>query len=352
MTVQREFWAGKHVLITGHTGFKGGWLTLWLKEMGATLTGIALPPSTTPNLFEAAQLHDGISHRELDIRNADALAQAVTQAEPQIVFHLAAQPLVRQSYKDPLNTWSTNVMGTANLLEALRASNTVKVIIIVTTDKVYHNQEWDFPYRENDALGGHDPYSASKAAAEILTSSYRSSFFHQRGIALATARAGNVMGGGDWSPDRLIPDAIRTWHQGGTLSIRHPEAVRPWQHVLEPISGYLVLAQKLWISPSLSDAYNFGPETYQHINVQTIVQHAHQIYGQGSHVVTSDPESLHEAKILTLDTSKTRQRLGIKSAWSIEQCIQHTMSWYREFEKGGSAHQLCCSDISAFERTK
>ncbi|ANJ67716.1 CDP-glucose 4,6-dehydratase [Halothiobacillus diazotrophicus] len=347
--VDKDFWAGKRVLVTGHTGFKGGWLTLWLKEMGARVTGIALPPDTTPNLFEATNLQEGISHVELDIRNATAVAEVIAQAQPQIVLHLAAQPLVRQSYTDPLDTWSTNVMGSANLLEILRKSDSVKAIIVITTDKVYQNQEWWFPYRENDALGGHDPYSASKAATEILTSSYRSSFFNQRGVALATARAGNVMGGGDWSADRLIPDAIRTWQAGEPLSLRNPEAIRPWQHVLEPISGYLTLAQKLWTSPNLSDAYNFGPEATQHINVRTIVDKARQFYGRGDYVVTPATDNLHETQILTLDTSKTRQRLGIKSVWSIDQCIQHTMTWYRAFENGQSAYQLCKSDISDFE---
>ena len=245
MTERAEFWRGKRVLLTGHTGFKGSWLALWLQRLGADVTGLALPPTTMPNLFELAHIKDGISNHFCDIRNSTALAKIIHNAHPEIVFHLAAQPLVRASYRDPLATYATNVMGTAHLLDALRSLNSTKVAVMVTTDKVYRNNEWDYPYRETDALGGHDPYSASKAASEIVIASYHEAYLAEQGVAVASARAGNVIGGGDWSEDRLIPDLVRSVTQKETLEIRSPNATRPWQHVLESLSGYLCLGRKL-----------------------------------------------------------------------------------------------------------
>jgi CDP-glucose 4,6-dehydratase len=238
----QAFWRGKRVLVTGHTGFKGGWLTLWLSRMGADITGLSLPPSTKPSLFDLAKIGAHCHSHELDIRDYAAVEAVVREAKPEIIFHLAAQPLVRASYRDPLETFSTNVMGTANVLNALRLEGSARVIVAITTDKVYQNKEWPFPYREDDVLGGHDPYSASKAASELVIASYSASYLAEKGMAVASARAGNVIGGGDWSEDRLIPDAVRAWQSGATLDIRRPNATRPWQHVLEPLSGYLVLA--------------------------------------------------------------------------------------------------------------
>ena len=253
------FWRGKSVLITGHTGFKGAWLTLWLAQLGARVTGVALPPATSPNLFTEAKVEALCDSHVCDVRDAAAFLDRIKASRPEIVFHLAAQPLVRASYREPLATFETNAMGTAYLLDAVRQIDSVRVVVIVTTDKVYRNVETLQPYREDDPLGGRDPYSASKAASEIIAASYRASFLAVRNVAVATARSGNVIGGGDWSDDRLIPDAIRAWDAGRALVIRHPEAVRPWQHVLEPLAGYMILASKLWERPSLADAYNFGP---------------------------------------------------------------------------------------------
>ncbi|BCX12095.1 MAG: CDP-glucose 4,6-dehydratase [Thermosynechococcus sp.] len=268
------FWQGKRVLITGHTGFKGGWLALWLRELGATLCGISLPPATQPCLFELARVGEGMESHFIDIRDVESLARTVRKFAPQIVVHLAAQPLVRASYRDPLLTFATNIMGTAQVLDSLRGLDSVRVAVFVTTDKVYENREWPYPYRETDSLGGHDPYSASKAASELVVASYREAFLREQGIAVATARAGNVIGGGDWSEDRLIPDAIRAWQSGKQLFVRRPEAIRPWQHVLEPLYGYLVLAERLWDQPHLAGAYNFGPDPAEAATVRAVIEYA------------------------------------------------------------------------------
>ncbi|MFY8051770.1 MAG: CDP-glucose 4,6-dehydratase, partial [Armatimonadaceae bacterium] len=256
------FWNGKRVVITGHTGFKGSWLTLWLSQLGAKVTGIALEPCTTPSIFNEANIAECCDHHVCDIRDAAKTASLIKAANPEIIFHLAAQPLVRLSYREPLETFASNVMGTANVLNALRECPDCRTAVMITTDKVYHNREWAWPYREDDTLGGHDPYSASKAACEIVINSFRQSFLNDAGVAVASVRAGNVIGGGDWSEDRLIPDAVRAWTSGQTLSIRRPDSVRPWQHVLEPLRGYIELAEKLHETPSLAGAYNFGPRTH------------------------------------------------------------------------------------------
>ena len=255
------FFRGKKVLLTGHTGFKGSWLVLWLHRLGARVAGVSLPPNTLPNLFSLVGIEDLCESHLCDIRDCAALNAVIRQIEPEIVFHLAAQPLVRASYLDPVETIATNVMGTAHVLDALRGLESTRVAVMVTTDKVYREKQPPRPYRENDALGGHDPYSASKAASEIVIGSYRSAFLAEQGVAIASARAGNVIGGGDWSADRLIPDAVRAWQKGQTLEVRRPDAIRPWQHVLEPLAGYLTLAEKIWRQPALAGAYNFGPES-------------------------------------------------------------------------------------------
>ena len=275
-----NFWRGKRVLLTGHTGFKGSWLALWLQRLGAQVTGIALPPNTTPNLFDLARIAGGVTNHFCDIRDPLALAKIIRHADPEIDFHLAAQPLVRTSYRDPLATYASNIMGTAHVLDALRGLEGAKVAVMVTTDKVYRNQEWHYPYRETDELGGHDPYSASKAASEIVIASYRSAYLAEQGVAVASARAGNVIGGGDWSTDRLIPDAVRAWQTARPLEVRRPQATRPWQHVLEPLATYLALAQTLWQQPVLAGAYNFGPHTQQAATVREVIEQARSAFWQ------------------------------------------------------------------------
>lgn len=350
----RNFWQGKRVLITGHTGFKGGWLTLWLHRMGAIVTGISLPPDTMPSLFELAKIQTLCDSHFCDIRDADKLAVIVERAQPVIVFHLAAQALVRQSYREPVVTFATNVMGTAHVLDALRGLASVKAAVIVTTDKVYRNNEWSWPYREDDALGGHDPYSASKAACEIVIASYRDSFLAVQGVAVASARAGNVIGGGDWSDDRLIPDAVRAWQATGTLVIRRPQATRPWQHVLEPLAGYLTLAAALTKGHKLADAslcsaFNFGPATDAVATVKDVVELARNAYGIGAVRYGNDSVSPHEAGLLALETAKARMLLGVTPCWPLAQTVQRTMAWYQAQHQGADARTLCEQDIAAYE---
>jgi len=347
-----KFWHGKRILLTGHTGFKGAWLGIWLNRMGAQVTGISLPPTSNPNLFSLANIDALTDSHFIDIRNADALSNVIEKTKPEIVFHLAAQALVRASYKDPLATLATNVMGTANVLNALLKIDTTKVVVAVTTDKVYENLESGHPYKEYDKLGGYDPYSASKAAAEIVISCYRNSFLKQAGIALASARAGNVIGGGDWSEDRLIPDAIRAWTSDSPLLIRNPNAVRPWQHVLEPLNGYLLLAEKLYEDPSLAKAYNFGPNTHEAATVGDVIKLANGIFGSGNIVWGEGINGPHEAGLLTLDTSKARVVLGIKPRWALHESVSRTMEWYKKLNSNHTAYSLCDADISAFIDTK
>lgn len=342
------FWRGKRVLITGHTGFKGGWLTLWLKQLGADITGMALAPNTQPNLFEQARVSDGISSHFCDIRDVDRTSQIIRAARPEIVLHLAAQPLVRASYREPVATYASNVMGTVHVLNALRDLGSVRVAVMVTTDKVYHNQEHPYPYREDDTLGGHDPYSASKAASEIVIASYRDAFLRNQGIALASARAGNVIGGGDWSEDRLIPDAVRAWQTGQVLNIRSPRAIRPWQHVLEPLAGYLALAEKLWQQPELAGPYNFGPPPHEATTVQEVIELARNTYGQGAVHYDDNSNGPHEAGWLALETAKSRVTLNTKPKWPLAESVCRTMSWYCAQNAGADARALCRVDIAAY----
>lgn len=343
------FWSGKRVLLTGHTGFKGAWLWLWLQQMGARVSGLSLAPATRPNLFDIAQLGALGDSQIGDIRDAAAVAAHVARVQPEVVLHLAAQSLVRAGYRQPLDTFSTNVMGTANLLEALARQPCARVIVVVTTDKVYRNKEWPYPYREDDALGGHDPYSASKAAAELVTASYRDCWLADAGVAVATARAGNVIGGGDWSEDRLLPDAVRAWQGGEPLVIRHPDAVRPWQHVLEPLCGYLLLAEKLWKSPELAEAYNFGPETSEVTTVREVITLASHVYGAGEMQLGGVAADPHEAHWLALEVAKARHVLGIQPRWGLAESVRRTMHWYRLRAQGTPAGELCRSDLAAFE---
>lgn len=346
---RREFWSGRRVLLTGHTGFKGSWLAVWLHRLGADVTGLALPPVTTPHLFGLAHVEAGLEHRLVDIRDAEAVRTAVRVARPEVVLHLAAQALVRPGYRAPLDTWAANTMGTAHVLDALRSQDSVRVALVVTTDKVYRNREWAWPYREDDALGGHDPYSASKAAAELVVASWRDAFLADQGVAVASARAGNVIGGGDWAQDRLLPDAVRAFSCGQALQIRRPEAVRPWQHVLEPLSAYLRLAERLWDQPALAGAWNFGPATEDTASVRAVVELARAAYGRGEVVYGDGREGPYEAGLLALDASRARQCLGVRPRWPLAKAVQRSMDWYRAQADGADAYALCLADIAAYE---
>ncbi|MCZ8376783.1 MAG: CDP-glucose 4,6-dehydratase [Beijerinckiaceae bacterium] len=347
-TASPEFWRGRRILLTGHTGFKGGWAALWLARMGAEVTGIALAPNTRPDLFGKLELARQIDSHLIDIRDREALAGRIRAARPEIVLHMAAQPLVRASYREPVETFATNVMGTVHLLEALRGLAGCRVAVMVTTDKVYHNLEHPYPYREDDALGGYDPYSASKGASEIVIASYRDSFLRAEGMAVASARAGNVIGGGDWSEDRLIPDAVRAWLAGTTLEIRRPNAIRPWQHVLEPVNAYLVLAERLWAEPALAGAYNIGPHTHEAATVRDVIEQARTHFPQAAVQYGDGTAGPHEAGWLALETARARTQLGIRPRWDIAESIARTMAWYRAEAEGQSATALCDADLRAF----
>jgi CDP-glucose 4,6-dehydratase len=342
------FWNGRKVFLTGHTGFKGAWLALMLHRMGAIVAGSSLPPKTVPNLFEAANIAELCESRFCDLRNSVDVGQAVTEVEPEIVLHLAAQALVLESYNDPVGTFASNVLGTANLLNAARRVPRLKAIVVVTSDKVYRNLERMTPYAEDDKLGGHDPYSASKAACELIVESMRKSFF-DNGARVATARAGNVIGGGDWSAGRLIPDAVRAWSVGQVLDVRNPSAVRPWQHVLEPLSAYLVLAEALVEGCNLSNAYNIGPATDEALPVRSIVELARQSFGKGEVKYAREACGPHEAGLLTLDSTRAANELDIHPRWSVEGAVDRTMKWYAGFGAGQVPRDLCLADIIAFQ---
>jgi CDP-glucose 4,6-dehydratase len=348
---QADFWRGKRVLVTGHTGFKGSWLVLALHRLGAKVTGLGLPPLTTPNLFTDAKIGELCRNNFFDVRDAAGVAGIIHVARPEIVFHLAAQPLVRESYRDPLTTFETNVMGTAHVLESLRELDGVRVAVMVTTDKVYRMAEVPGSHREDDPLGGHDPYSASKAASEMVIESYRQSYLAGQAVAIASARAGNVIGGGDWSEDRLIPDAVRAWQAGRVLAVRRPDAVRPWQHVLEPLSGYLVLAQRLWERPSLAGAYNFGPQLGDAVKVRDLLELASAAHGEGMVEYGDGSEGPHESGWLVLDAGKVESVLGILPRWTLIDAVKRTMAWYRARQAGTDARTLCLADISGFEES-
>lgn len=346
-----EFWRDKTVFITGHTGFKGGWLALWLHQMGARVHGYALAPNTAPNLFTEAKVADTlVGHTIADIRDAQALHASLAAAQPEIVLHLAAQPLVRYSYEEPVETFSTNVMGTVNLFEAVRKIDSVKAVVNVTTDKCYENREWVWPYREEEAMGGHDPYSSSKACSEIVTAAYRRSFLAEQGVAVASARAGNVIGGGDWSADRLLPDFLKAMDAKQRLLIRSPNAIRPWQHVLEPLSGYITLAENLCRQPGeYAEAWNFGPADDDARTVQWIVE---QLVAAtpGASWQVDDRSQVHEANYLKLDSSKARSRLNWKPRWNLTTALEKTIEWHHQWSKGEDMQVETLKQIQEYEK--
>jgi CDP-glucose 4,6-dehydratase len=342
------FWKGKKVLVTGHSGFKGAWLATWLNRMGAQVYGISLAPETQPNLYETANIARITDSAFCDIRNAAEIAACVARIEPDVVFHLAAQALVLRSYEQPVETFQTNVMGAANVLKAIRDISRTRVAIIVTTDKVYENLELSVPFREEDKLGGHDPYSASKAATEILVASFRNSFFAGK-AAISTMRAGNVIGGGDWSENRLIPDAVKAWTAGEALVVRNPASVRPWQHVLEPLAGYLILAEMTWDNPALAAAYNIGPDPDDVATVEAVIAMAQSSFGKGEFMFSGGEPKKQEAVHLALDNSKARRELNVSPRWKLVTAVHRTMAWHRRFNGGASASKLCNDDIDAYE---
>lgn len=352
-----SFWRDKRVFVTGHTGFKGSWLGLWLQQLGANVTGFALPPPTNPSLFEVAQVVQGMVSVIGDIRDEALLASAMRQAAPDIVIHMAAQPLVRRSYVDPVETYGTNVMGTVNLLQAVRKTPSVRAVVNVTTDKCYENKEWVWGYRENEPMGGFDPYSSSKGCAELVTAAYRNSFFsnarhseHQ--VAIATARAGNVIGGGDWAEDRLIPDILRAIQSGQSVNIRNPKATRPWQHVLEPLSGYLVLAEKLYTDGlAFAEAFNFGPAEEDAKPVQWIVEHLTHSWGNGASWHLDGGVHPHEAHYLKLDCSKASATLGWQPRWHLRQALQAIIVWHKAHSNRQDMRALCLQQIDDYTVT-
>ncbi len=350
-------YAGKSVLVTGHTGFKGGWLALWLSRLGARVHGYALDPPTRPGFFEVANIRSLLaSDTRADITDAGAFKAALNRAQPEVIFHLAAQSLVRVGYCNPIETMATNVMGTVNLLDAVRSSDSVQALVLVTSDKVYENREWPFPYREADPLGGHDPYSASKAAAEIVATSYRASFFSRPAghpARVATARAGNVIGGGDWAADRLVPDCIRAFIDHHPVDLRFPRATRPWQHVLEPLSGYLQLAGRLLApdSDALARAWNFGPDLSGDASVGQIAGAVARLWGDNAQVRhTPSDTNPYEAGMLRLDSVLARTILGWQPRWPLEQALAQTVGWYREWTRGADMAAVSHDQIAAWER--
>jgi len=350
---QDAFWSSRRVLVTGHTGFKGSWLSLWLHRLGAQLGGYSLGVPTDPSLFEAAGVAELVDGEDADVGDLARLVDVVHRQSPEVVFHLAAQSLVRRSYEDPVDTFRTNVLGTAHVLEAVRQAGGVRVVVVVTSDKCYRNNEWDWGYREVDELGGVDPYSSSKACAELVTAAYRSSFFGGGAgpaPAVASVRAGNVIGGGDWSEDRLVPDAVRAAWAGEPLVVRNPAAVRPWQHVLDCLDGYLLLARRLWDDPSLAGPWNFGPDQASTRSVAWVVDRLTTLLGDPS--LGWSPQGFgdarHEAGTLRLDSAQARTRLGWRPQLSIEEAVGLTGAWYQDFRRDGDARSVTYRQIDGY----
>lgn len=348
--VKPDFWQGKRVFLTGHTGFKGSWLALWLQSMGATVKGYALAPATSPALFLETRVDEGVEHEVGDIRDLDRITRSVKSFGPDILFHMAAQPLVRHSYREPVETYSTNVMGTVNVLEAARQCETLRAIVNVTTDKCYENREWVWGYREEEPMGGHDPYSNSKGCSELITSAYRQSFFNLKdGPVLASARAGNVIGGGDWAEDRLIPDILRAFDRSEPVLIRNPRATRPWQHVLEPLSGYLVLAQALWADgQKMAEGWNFGPRDDDARPVSWILDYLTESWGQGASWCLDNDLQPHEANFLKLDISKANSRLHWSPTWGLADTLDKIIDWHRLWQNKSDMRAECIREINCY----
>lgn len=351
--IDKKFWSKRKVFLTGHTGFKGGWLSLWLNNLNCDITGYSLKAPTNPAIFFDTNVGDIVTKNiEKDVRNFDNLKNEIQQAEPEIVIHMAAQSLVRESYEDPKGTFSTNVMGTVNVLESVRSAPSVKAVLIVTTDKCYENREWLWGYRENDRMGGHDPYSSSKACAELAAAAYRKSFFQNSGVAVATARAGNVIGGGDWSKDRIVPDAVRAFKDGKKLVVRNPLAIRPWQYVLEPLGGYLLLCQKLVSEPvKYSEAWNFGPNSENEVSVRELVEYIARTWGNNAVWQQDQQGNPHEARTLKLDCSKANALLNWKPIWTYRRALEETIGWYRAWtDDGKNMQNITLQYIDKFQR--
>lgn len=350
-----NFWKDKKVFVTGHTGFKGSWLSLWLQQCGSEVSGYSLDPPTKPSLFELADVASGMNSNIADIRNYEELQTAILKFDPEIIFHMAAQPLVRLSYEEPLETYSTNVMGTANLLNAARGCTNLKSILVITTDKCYQNNEWYWGYRETDRLGGYDPYSNSKACCELVVSSFRDSFFNERkydehGVAIASVRAGNVIGGGDWAADRIIPDAIKSFLKDENLLVRSPEAIRPWQHVLEPLRGYLTLAQELFENGiEKAGAYNFGPDESDAKPVSWIMDQLCDVWQGGASWYTESFEQPHETNYLKLDCTKSKTELGWLPTWNLDRALLEISNWYKSYRNNEDMRHVTLKQIESYQ---
>jgi len=354
--MRKGFWDGKKVLVTGHTGFKGSWLVLWLNMLGAKVYGYARPPNTSPSLFSLLGLETRMGDSKFaDIRDLASLSLFLDQIGPEIIIHMAAQPLVRYSYMNPVETYQTNVMGPVNLFEAIRKVDSVRVVINVTTDKCYENKKWIWGYRENEPLGGYDPYSSSKACSEIVTSAYRNSFFNldkidEHGVSIASARAGNVIGGGDWAHDRLVPDVIRSFCQNQVVKIRNPDSIRPWQHVLEPLSGYLRLAEKMWEDPvEYASAWNFGPLLDGEKQVSYLVNYLSENWYSEARWEVARGDHLHEDSYLKLDISKAITCLNWVPVWSLDQALDRIIEWYRTWDSNDDIFEFTLSQIKSYE---
>lgn len=348
-----SFWKNKKVFLTGHTGFKGSWMSLWLLKSGAHLTGYSLGLPTQPSLFEDLQISKDMNSIFADIRNMEQLKKSVKECQPDIIIHMAAQPLVRYSYREPVETYMTNVMGTVHLFEAARESSSVKTIVNVTSDKCYENQERSEGYRENEPMGGHDPYSNSKGCAELVTSAYRSSFFEKQNIALASGRAGNVIGGGDWAEDRLVPDIIRSVLKKEKLTIRNPKATRPWQHVLEPVGGYLQLAQKAFTGEKqYAEGFNFGPSKQDHCDVETIITKMNKHWNNKiQYEIVKSDSNPHEANLLSLNCEKAKKVLGWEPRWHLDQALKMTVDWNEARVNGQNIQSICSEQIAQYEKS-
>lgn len=352
------FWRGKKVFVTGHTGFKGSWLTLWLQKLGADVTGYSQQPPTEPSLFELARVNENMVSLIGDIRDYDRLLDAIRASQPEIIFHMAAQALVRKSYLNPIDTFSTNIMGTVHLLEAVRHTDSVRVVVNVTSDKCYENKDWVWGYREDDPMGGYDPYSSSKGCAELVSAAFWNSFFKPQSksplsVALATARAGNVIGGGDWAEDRLVPDIIRSILNSKPVIIRNPSAVRPWQHVLDPLNGYMILAENLWDKgDQLCGGWNFGPSDSDTVQVGELTERIIQLWGDNAQWLRDEAEQPHEANYLKLDCSKARQKLGWRPKLTLASAIEWTVEWYRMCARNEDVRKITLEQIENFGESR